>query len=110
MSAKIAQQRRENIRMACRANEVEASMNPQVCFLFSLWLLLLAHVSFMLVVNELNNWEPGVAVVDIVSKSGGVNDREFDLELTFLELSLNDLDFSQFIQLLIVTSTVVFRR
>ena len=110
MSAKTAQQGRENIRMACRANEVEASMNPQVCFLFPLWLLLLTHVSFMLVVNELNNWEPGVAVVDIVSKSRGVNDREFDLELTFLELSLDDLDFSQFIQLLVVTSAVVFRR
>ena len=99
-----------NIRMPRGPNKVEASMDPQVRFLVSLWLLLLTHVSFMLVVNELNDWEPWIAVVDIVSKSRGVNDRKFDLELTFLELSLNNLDFSQFIQLLVVASTVVFSR
>lgn len=64
----------------------------------------------MLVVNELNDWEPRIAVVDIVSKSRGINDRKFDLELTFLKLGLNNLDFSQFIQLLVVTSSVVFSR
>ena len=64
----------------------------------------------MLVVNELNDWEPRIAVVDIVSKSRGINDRKFDLELTFLKLGLDNLDFSQFIQLLVVTSSVVFSR
>ena len=83
-------------------------MNPQVRFLVSLGLLFLTHVSFMLVINELNDGKPRVAVIDIVSKSGGVNDGEFDLELTFLKLSLNNFDLSQFIQLLVVASAVVF--
>ena len=48
----------KNIRVTCRTNKVKASMDPQICFLMSLWLLLLTHVSFMLVVNELNDWEP----------------------------------------------------
>ena len=84
-------------------------MNPQVSFLVSLWLLLLTHISFMLVVNKLDDWKPRVAVVDIVSKPGGINDGEFDLELTFLKLGLDNFDLGQFVQLFIVASGVVFR-
>ena len=94
--------------MSCRPNEVEACMNPQVGLFMSLWLLFLTHVGFMLVVDELDNWKPRVAVVNIVSKSRSVNDGEFDLELTFLKLSLDNFHFSQFIQLFVVAPVVVF--
>lgn len=76
----------------------------------SLRLLFLTHVCFMLVVNELNDGHPGVPVVDVVTKAGGVNDSELDLELLLFELSLNDLYLSQLIKLLVVPSVVVFGR
>ena len=96
--------------MARRANEVEAGMNAQVSLVLSLRLLLLAHVCLMLVVNKLDNWEPGVAVVDVVSKSRGIDDGQLDLELALFQLSLDDFDFGQLVKLLVVTLGVVFGR
>jgi len=71
-------------------------------------LLFLTHVGFMLVVNEFDNGEPRVTVVDVVTKSRGVNDCELDLELTFLKLSLDNFDFSKLVELLVVASVVFF--
>ena len=75
-----------------------------------LGLLLLTHVRFVLVVNELDNGEPRVAVVNVVSEARGVNDSELDLELALLELSLNDFNFRELVQLLKMTPIVVFCR
>ena len=70
----------------------------------------LTHVSFALVVNKLDNWEPRGAVVNIVSEARGVDDRELDLELAFFELSFDDFYFCELVQLLEMTLIVVFRR
>jgi hypothetical protein len=67
-------------------------MNPEVALLAALGLLLLDHVRLMLVVNKVDNGRPRVAIIDIVSKTGRVNNGEFDLELLFLELSLDYLN------------------
>lgn len=64
----------------------------------------------MLVVNELHDREPRVSVVDIVAKSRRINDREFDLELLFLELSLDYFDLCELVELLVVTLGVVLGR
>ena len=84
-------------------------MDPEVTLLAALGLLLLDHIRLMLVVNKVDNGRPRVAVIDVVSKTGRVNNGEFDLELLFLELSLDYLDLGQFVQLLVVASAVVFR-
>lgn len=78
--------------MSSWANEVQACVNTQVALLLTLWLLLLTHVNLMLVIDEIDDRCPGVAVVDIVTESRGVNNRELDLERLFLELGLDDLN------------------
>jgi len=99
-----------NARVTCRTNEVEASMDTQIRLFVPLGLLLLTHVRFVLVVNKLDNWEPRVAVVNVVSEARGVDDGELDLELAFFELSLDYFHFRELVQLLEMTLVVVFRR
>jgi len=97
-------------RVTCGTYEVEASMNTQIRLFVPLGLLLLTHVRFVLVVNKLDNWEPRVAVVNVVSEARGVDDGELDLELAFFELSLDYFHLRELVQLLEMTLVVVFRR
>ena len=83
-------------------------MDPKINLFVPLGLLFLTHIGFMLVVNEFDDREPRVTVVDVVTESRGVNDRELDLELTFLELSLDNFDLCELVQLLVMTFVVVF--
>jgi hypothetical protein len=85
-------------------------MDTQIRLFMSLGLLLLAHVRFVLVINELDNWEPRVAVVNVVSEARGVDDGELDLELAFFKLSFDDFHFRELVQLLEMTLVVVFCR
>ena len=91
-------------------DEVQARVNAKVALLAALGLLLLNHVRLMLVVNEVDNRRPRVPIVDVVTKARGVNDSKLDLKLLLLELGLDDLDLSQFVQLLVVASAIVFGR
>lgn len=72
------------IRVACRTDEVQACVHTQIRFLAPLWLLLLPHICFMLVIDKFNDGRPRVTVVDIVAESGRVNDSKLDLELFLL--------------------------
>jgi len=96
--------------VACGTDEVQAGVHTQIRFLAPLWLLLLPHICFVLVIDEFNNRRPGVAVVDIVAESGRVDDGKLNLELFFLKLGLDDFNLGQFVKLFVVTSVVVFRR
>jgi len=58
------------------ANEIQAGMNSEVNLVLPAWLLLLQHVGLVLVVKEFNNGHPRVAVVDIVTEPGRIDDRE----------------------------------
>lgn len=99
-----------DIRVACGTNEVEASVHAEISLLVPLWLLLLAHVGFMLIVNELDDGKPGITVVDVVSESRGVDDSQLDLELTLLQLGLDNLHLGELVQLLVMALVVVFGR
>lgn len=46
----------------------------------------------MLVVNKVNDGGPGIAVVNIVAKSGGVDDGQLDLEGFLLKFGFDDID------------------
>jgi hypothetical protein len=83
---------RRDTRVTSGSDEEQASVHTQVGLLSTLRLLLLPHICFMLVVDEVDNWAPRVAVVDIVTKAGGVDDGELDLERLFLELGLYDFN------------------
>lgn len=78
--------------MSSWADEEQARVNTQIALLLTLRLLLLTHVNLMLVINEIDNRCPGVAVVDIVTEPGSVDNSEFDLERLFLKFGLDDLD------------------
>lgn len=82
----------QDVRVTRGSDEEQASVHTQVGLLSTLGLLLLPHIRFMLIVNEVDDWAPRVAVVDIVTKTGGVDDSELDLERLFLELGLDDFD------------------
>lgn len=60
--------------MPSGSNEVQTRMDTKVDFVNSAWLLLLQHIRFMLIIQELDNWHPGVPIVDIVTKARGIND------------------------------------
>ena len=64
--------------MAGGTDEVEASVDTEVNLFGSAWLLLLKHIGFMLIIEELNDGLPRVTIVHIVAKSRGIDDGEAD--------------------------------
>lgn len=65
-------------RVAGGADEVQAGVHAEIDLIAALRLLLLQHERLMLVVEELNDGLPGVAVVDIVAEARGVDDGQTD--------------------------------
>lgn len=59
-------------------DEVQAGVYTEVDLLLTLGLLLLQHVGLVLVVEELDNGLPRVAVVDVVAEARGINDGQTD--------------------------------
>lgn len=64
--------------MAGRANEVQAGVHTEINLLRSARLLLLKHVALVLVVQELDDRLPRVAVVHVVTETRSVNDGKTD--------------------------------
>lgn len=62
--------------MSGGSDEVEAGVDTHIDLVRTTGLLLLEHVGFMLVVEELDNGLPRIAVVDIVSEARGINDGQ----------------------------------
>ena len=60
--------------MASWSDEVKACMNSEIDPVGSARLLFLQHVRLMLIVQELYDRHPGVAVVDVVAEARSVND------------------------------------
>ena len=107
------------------ADEVQTGVDTEVNLVSAAWLLLLQHVRLVLVVEELDNGLPRVAIVDVVTESRCVDDGEADyqsqlggtklcrgdsvptLEELLLELCLCDLNLDCLVHLLVVSSLVV---
>lgn len=62
--------------MAGRADEIQAGMDTEINLVLTAGLLLLKHVRLVLVVEELDNGLPRIAVVDIVTEAGSINDGQ----------------------------------
>lgn len=67
-------------RVAGGADEVQAGVHTEIDLVLAAGLLLLKHVGLMLVVEELDDGHPRVAVVDIVAKAGRVDDGQADFQ------------------------------
>ena len=63
-------------RQSAGLEEVKTSMDPQVLLVGTKRLLLLAHEGLMLVVDEINDRRPAIAIVDVVAEARCVDDRE----------------------------------
>lgn len=108
-------------------NEVQAGVHTEVDLVLAARLLLLKHVGLVLVVEELDDGHPRIAVVDVVTEARCVDNGQADysnktcqprriigqgmqaltLEELLLELSLGDLDFDGLVNLLLVAALVV---
>lgn len=64
--------------VASRTDEIQASVHTKVDLLLTLRLLFLQHVGLVLIVKELDNGLPRIAVVDIVAEARCVNDSQTD--------------------------------
>ena len=110
--------------MAGGADEVQAGVNTEIDLIRAARLLLLQHVRLVLVVEELDDGLPRVAVVDVVTETRGVDNSKADwgvlvggdgqsngalptLEELLLELGLGDLNLDSLVHLLVVSSLVV---
>lgn len=62
--------------MAGGPDEVETGMYTQVNFVGTAGLLFLKHVGLMLVVDELDNGHPRIAVIHVVSEAGSIDDGQ----------------------------------
>lgn len=104
-------------------------MDTEVDLVLTAWLLLLKHVGLVLVVEELDDGHPRVAVVDIVTEARGVDDSQTDcrpekkplaitvelnasscirtLEEFLLQLSLGNFNLDSLVDLLLVSAFVV---
>lgn len=58
------------------SDEVQASVHAEIDLIGAARLLLLQHVGLVLVVKELDDGLPRVAVVDVVAKTRGVDDGQ----------------------------------
>lgn len=117
--------------MSGRSDKEQASMDAKITLLCTFRLLFLSHVDFVLIIYEVDNRCPRVAVVDIVTKSRSVNDSEFDLERLLFQFCFDDvhlqdpfkvrqfkraqesipnLYLSKLVELLDVSAVVVFGR
>jgi hypothetical protein len=64
--------------MSGGSDEVEAGVDAKVDLVAAARLLLLEHVRLMLVVQELDDRLPGIAVVDVVAKARSVDNSKAD--------------------------------
>ena len=64
--------------VSCRANEVETGVNAEIDLVATTRLLLLEHVGLVLVIQELNDRLPRIAVVHVVPKTWCIDDGEAD--------------------------------
>lgn len=64
--------------MASGSDEVQAGVDAEVDLVGTARLLLLQHVRLVLVVKELNDGLPRVAVVDVVAEARGVDYGQAD--------------------------------
>jgi hypothetical protein len=61
-----------------RSDKVQAGVNTEINLINTARLLLLQHIRLMLVIQELDDGHPRIAVVDIVAEARSIDDRETD--------------------------------
>lgn len=111
--------------VASGSDEVQAGVDTEINLVAAAGLLFLQHVGLMLVIQELDNGLPRVAVVDVVTEARGINHGEADyalsvtestgrteapqltLEELLLQLGLGDLNLNSLVNLLGMAALVV---
>ena len=94
-------------RVTSGTDKVEASVHSEIRLVGPHRLLLLSHICLVLVIDEINDGGPRVAVVDVVAETRSVNNGELSFELLLFELCLDDFDLCQLVKLFEVTAVIV---
>lgn len=106
------------------SDEIQTCVDTEIDLVNTAGLLLLQHIRFMLIVQELDNRHPRIAIVDIVSKSRCINNGQTDFAMSvichstytinvrtfeelLLELSLRDFNLDGLVDLLCMSALVV---
>jgi hypothetical protein len=74
------------------SDEVQAGVHTHVDLVGTAGLLLLEHVGFVLVIQELNDGLPGITVVDVVTEAGGINNGQANCKKRVLSAFPNRRD------------------
>jgi hypothetical protein len=75
-----------------RLDEVDASMNAVVNDIHSVDLILRLEVCIESLLNVLNDWTPGVIIVNEVAKAGGVDDCQSESDAVLFDVGTDGLD------------------
>jgi hypothetical protein len=78
--------------MPRRSYKEQAGVDAEITLLRALGLLLLTHVDLMLVINEINDGGPRVAVVHVVAKTWRIDYSQFNFERLLLKFCLYDIN------------------
>ena len=73
------------------SDEIQACMNAHVALFSTLRLLFLPHIDLMLVIHEINDRRPRVAVVHIISKTGSINYSQLYFEGLLLQFGFDNV-------------------
>jgi hypothetical protein len=79
-------------RVTSRLNEVDTGVDTVVDNVHAVDLVLGIQVGIEALLNVLNDWAPGVIVVDKVSEARGVNDSQTQTDSVLLDIGADGLD------------------
>jgi hypothetical protein len=78
--------------VASRLDEVDTGVDTVVDDVHSVDLVLGLEVCIESLLNVLNDWAPGIIIVDEVAEAGGVNDSQSESDAVLLDVCTDGLD------------------
>lgn len=74
-----------NLRVASWLDKVQADVDSHINNTLTTGLLFLSHIILVLIIKEINNGDPTMTIIHIITEPRGINNSQFDLEHFFLQ-------------------------
>lgn len=74
-----------HLRVTGWLDKVQADMHSHINNTLTTGLLFLSHIILVLVIKEINNGNPTMTIINIITKPRGVNNSQFNLEHFFFQ-------------------------
>lgn len=78
-------------RVACRLNEIDTCMNTVVDDVHAVDLILCLEICIESLLNVLNDWSPGIVVVDKITKAGCVDNGQSESDTVLFNIRADRL-------------------